>query len=353
MKEERPLLIVEDNDLNREMLREFLCDEYEVLEARDGQEGLEILKQYGTGLSGVVLDLNMPIMDGYQFLEHYSANPDWAEVPVLVATADSSAGVENRCLQLGAWDFILKPYNPDVVLLRLRNNIDHRRLAEMRRRRVKDTFSRYMEPAVVDALLREGVTDEDLRGKSTEIAVLFVDIRGFTSLSEQLEADKVVEILNQFLTLTSEAVEKNGGTLDKYIGDCTMAFWGAPLTCDDKTYRACRAALDMMEKVEEYGAFTKDIYGWEVSFAVGIHVGTAVVGSFGSPTRKDYTAIGDTVNTASRLEAQAPAGQIYISRAVADRLGERGRYTSLGSGIHLKGKAQELEILTLDGLNKD
>lgn len=352
MKEERPILIVEDNDLNREMLREFLIDEYKVLEARNGLEGLELLKEYGPGLGGVVLDLNMPVMDGYQFLEHYAGTRDWAEIPVLVATADTNTGVENRCLQLGAWDFVLKPYNPDVVLLRLRNNIDRRRLAEMQRRRVKDTFSRYMEPEVVDTLLREGVNDEDLRGRSTEIAVLFVDIRGFTSLSEQLEADQVVEILNRFLTLTSQAVQQNGGTLDKFIGDCTMAFWGAPRPCEDKAYRACRAAMDMMESVKEFEAFTKSIYGQEVAFSVGIHLGTAVVGSFGSPTRKDYTAIGDTVNTASRLEAQAPAGQVYISRAVADRLGDRGRYTSLGSDIHLKGKAREMEILTLDGLNE-
>lgn len=344
------VLIVDDDEINRDILRSFLEGDYDILEASDGQEALDVLTAHTDEIEGILLDLVMPRMDGFAFMERYGREERWQNIPVLIAAGDERLQTENKCLEAGAWDFLRKPFNPATVNLRLKNSISRRRLAEMQRRRVKDTFSRYMEPAVVEALLRDGVTDEDFRGKSMEVAVLFVDIRGFTSLSEQLEAEKVVEILNRFLTLTSDAIQSNGGTLDKFIGDCTMAFWGAPLPCKDKAYLACRAAMDMLEKAPEFAAYTRGIYGQDVAFSVGIHMGTAVVGSFGAPNRKDYTAIGDTVNTASRLESIAPPGKIYISKAVAEHLGGRAEVTSLGRDIQLKGKKGSFEVLVLNQL---
>lgn len=353
MEQRATVLIVDDDEINRDILRSFLERDYDILEASDGQEALEVLSAHTEEIEGILLDLVMPRMDGYAFMERYNREERWRNIPVLIASGDERLQTENRCLEAGAWDFLRKPFNPATVNLRLKNSISRRRLSEMQRQRVKDTFSRYMEPAVVEALLRDGVTDEDFRGKSTEIAVLFVDIRGFTSLSEQLEAEKVVEILNRFLTLTSSAIQSNGGTLDKFIGDCTMALWGAPLPCGDKAYRACRAAMEMMEQAGSFGAYAKERYGREVAFSVGIHMGTAVVGSFGAPDRKDYTAIGDTVNTASRLESIAPPGTVYISKEVADRLGTRAKVRSLGRDIHLKGKKENFEVLVLERLREE
>lgn len=218
------------------------------------------------------------------------------------------------------------------------------------RRRIISTFQRYEDPAVIKELLRVGITDADLRGKTTEVAVLFVDIRGFTTMSEKVHPTEVVEILNQYLTLTSKAVHHNGGTLDKFIGDCTMAFWGAPLPCEDKVYKACQAAMEMVQGVTALEEEMQRRFGYRISFGVGVHVGPAVIGNIGSPERMDYTAIGDTVNTASRLESNAPAGTIYISRAVADALGERAVVTSLGSSVKLKGKAEGFEVLRLERL---
>ena len=192
-----------------------------------------------------------------------------------------------------------------------------------------------------------------LQVKSTEIAVLFVDIRGFTALSEKLEPDKVVDILNRFLTLSSDAVHNNGGTLDKFIGDCTMAFWGAPLPCEDKAYLAGKAAMEMMERAHEFAEYTTKACGHPVTFSLGLHMGPAVVGSFGSPRRKDYTAIGDTVNTASRLESIAEPGAVYISRQLANSLGTRAKTVSLGQNIRLKGKAEEIEVLRLESLQME
>ena len=219
--------------------------------------------------------------------------------------------------------------------------------AALERRKVTNTFQRYVAPEIVRELLKEGEALE-LGGKQVDIAVLFVDVRGFTTMSEALEPHQVVEILNRYLTLIADCILNNHGTLDKFVGDAAMAFWGAPLPQEDHVMLACRAAMDMVEGSEALSRQLLEQYGRTVSFGVGVHVGPAVVGNIGSPKRMDYTAIGDTVNTSARLEANAPGGTVYISRAVADALEGRIRATSLGDTIKLKGKKDGFEILTLD-----
>ncbi len=225
--------------------------------------------------------------------------------------------------------------------------------AQGEKRHITATFGRYVDPAILKELLVHGGAAEDLGGKTFDIAVLFVDIRGFTTMSEALDPPTVVEIINRYLTLTTECIMRHHGTLDKFVGDCTMAFWNAPLPQEDPIYHACLAAMDMVEGSKALGAELLERFGRTVSFGVGVHYGPAVVGNIGAPMRMDYTAIGDTVNTASRLESNAPAGTIYISRVVADALGDRAQTTSLGGSIRLKGKAEGFEVLKLDALVRD
>ena len=223
--------------------------------------------------------------------------------------------------------------------------------AQREKHRITDTFGHYVDPAVMDELLRQGSDALELGGKTYDIAVLFVDIRGFTTMSESLDPPTVVEIINRYLTLTTECIMRHHGTLDKFVGDCTMAIWNAPVPQEDPIYLACCAAMDMVEGSKALGQELLEQYGRTVSFGVGVHYGPAVVGNIGAPKRMDYTAIGDTVNTASRLESNAPGGTIFISRVVADALGERAKTTSLGGTIKLKGKAEGFEVLTLDSLS--
>ena len=159
-----------------------------------------------------------------------------------------------------------------------------------------------------------------------------------------------MNILNQYLTMTSSCVEKNNGTLDKFVGDCTMAFWGAPFTIDDPVYHACKTAMDIIHGAEELSAKLEAETGETLRCGVGVNYGPAVVGNIGSEKHMDYTAIGDTVNTAARLEANAPGGMVYISRVVADMLGDRAKTTSLGGSIKLKGKKEGFEVLSLEEL---
>lgn len=219
-----------------------------------------------------------------------------------------------------------------------------------RRRQITHTFERYVAPEIVKELLSAEKDALKLGGKSCDIAVLFVDIRGFTAMSEKLQPETVVEILNQYLTLISDCILKYGGTLDKYVGDAVMAFWGAPLPQKDYVMNAARAAMDMASGAGKLSEELERQYGQGLSFGIGIHVGSAVVGNIGSPKRMDYTAIGDTVNTAARLEANAPGGTIYISKTVADALKGRIHATPLSNPPKLKGKSNDFEILTLDAI---
>ncbi|HAU50555.1 MAG TPA: adenylate/guanylate cyclase domain-containing protein [Clostridiales bacterium] len=221
--------------------------------------------------------------------------------------------------------------------------------AAIAKQNVTKTFERYVAPSIVNEILKEGTDSLKLGGKLCDIAVLFVDIRGFTTMSERLSPEEVVHILNQYLSMTSACIEKNKGTLDKFVGDATMAFWGAPLPEEDPVYLAALTALDIVKGAEELSKKLKEEINEELHVGVGVHYGPAVVGNMGSEKRMDYTAIGDTVNTSARLEANAPGGMVYISRAVADKLEGRMRFTSLGDSIKLKGKAEGFEVLRLEG----
>ena len=235
-----------------------------------------------------------------------------------------------------------------VTILYIGSVAVHAVRENMKRRQITDTFKRYVAPEIVKELIdKEGDTLK-LGGKSCDIAVLFVDIRGFTTMSEKLPPETVVEILNQYLTLISECILKYNGTLDKYVGDAVMAFWGAPLPQDDYVMNSAKAAMDMASGAKELSEKLEKQYGQKLAFGIGINLGKAVVGNIGSPRRMDYTAIGDTVNTAARLEANAPGETIYISKAVADSLKERIIATELANPPKLKGKRDGFEILTLD-----
>lgn len=222
--------------------------------------------------------------------------------------------------------------------------------AAVEKHEISNTFKRYVAPEIVDELLKEGKSALELGGKMCDIAVLFVDIRGFTTMSEMLTPEEIVSILNKYLTLTTECIIKNHGTLDKFVGDCTMAIWNAPIKQEDYVMNACKAALDMVEGSKKLSEELMEKFGRTVSFGIGVHCGPAVIGNIGAKMRMDFTAIGDTVNTSARLEANAPAGKIYISEDVVNRIGKRIDATVLSEGITLKGKSQKLEIYTLNGL---
>ncbi len=214
------------------------------------------------------------------------------------------------------------------------------------KRSIERAFSKYVAPQVVDEITRENTYELKLGGENRNIAVLFVDIRGFTPLSESLEPEQVVDILNGYLELTTASIFRHGGTLDKFIGDATMAVFNAPFDTEDYIYRAILTAWDIVQGGNRIEKEYFERYGKRVGFGVGVNFGPAVVGNIGCDFRMDYTAIGDTVNTAARLEANAPKGTVYISREVYEQLKDRITAEAIGE-IPLKGKSKGVFVYSV------
>ena len=214
--------------------------------------------------------------------------------------------------------------------------------------RLRSTFKKYVDPKLVDALIASGDADSDEVGSKKHISILFVDVRGFTTMAETLAStpEKVVEILNEYLELTSSAVFDNGGSVDKFIGDATMALFNGFVPLDDYVYLSVKSAWDMVQGAQSVNESIKAQYGLEIGFGIGVHCGEAIVGNLGPSFRKDYTAIGDAVNTAARLESNASKSQVLISKDVYEALDGRIEAAYVGE-ISLKGKAVAMEVYSL------
>lgn len=214
---------------------------------------------------------------------------------------------------------------------------------------IERAFSKYVAPQVVNEIAKDGTYQLRLGGENRDVAVLFVDIRGFTPLSESLKPEQVVDILNGYLELTTECIFRYGGTLDKFVGDATMAVFNAPFDTEDYVFKAILTAWDIVQGGKEIEKEYLERYGKKVGFGVGINCGPAVVGNIGCDFRMDYTAIGDTVNTAARLEANAPGSTIYISANVYEQVKDRITVEAVGE-IPLKGKSQGVFVYSVTGV---
>lgn len=211
-----------------------------------------------------------------------------------------------------------------------------------RRRRQQTTqlFSRFLDPHVVRQLTDLNASAEAKVGRSQEITLLFSDIRGFTTLSEKNRAEEIVALLNRYFDQQVEAIFDSGGTLDKFIGDALMAFWGAPLEMPDHAVRAVSAALRMSEQVE---AFKKTL-DFPFEIGIGVHTGEAVVGFIGSRQRLDYTAIGDAVNLASRIEGKtAGVARVLVSEATRNACGDAFEFIDHGV-VQVKGRTEPVRV---------
>ena len=222
-----------------------------------------------------------------------------------------------------------------VAITKARSIEQQTRVKEREKWAIRDLFQRYVSPAVVDRLVN-GVEDLALGGKRQDITVLFADIRGFTSFSENQPPEHLIEVLNQYLGLSVEAILGQEGTLDKFMGDAVMAVFNAPLPQPDHALRAVRAALTMQQAIATHNSSAASQN--HLSFGIGIHTGQAVVGNVGTAQRLNYTAIGDTVNLAKRLQEQASGGQIILSHATYEAVRDHVTVEALGP-LSIKGRS--------------
>lgn len=220
-------------------------------------------------------------------------------------------------------------------------------LTETKRLRAKqEMWRRYMSPAVIDSL-PDDPHELRLGGAKREITTLFADIRGFTTFSETLDPERLVELLNQYFTVAAGAILEQQGTIDKFLGDAVMALFNAPLEQPDHTLRAVRAASAIQRDVEAFQQSLEPC--WRLSFGIGITRGEAVVGNIGTSDRLDFTAIGDYVNLAKRLQENARAGQVILSRRAYAAVKDLVQVETLAPMV-VKGRTAPEQVYALVGL---
>jgi class 3 adenylate cyclase len=193
------------------------------------------------------------------------------------------------------------------------------------------------------------VANPDIRlgGVNQEVTVLFADIRGFTTMSEEMEPGRVVEILNEYFTRVTDVIFDNGGTLDKYIGDAVMAVFGAPISKGNDAAAAVNSAIQIQRLLVELNRDAAAREWPELRVGIGINTGNAIAGNIGSPRRLDYTVVGDTVNTAQRLMTNAAGGQILISESTARKIGKTFDLERLPE-LKVRGRSEAVPVFRVN-----
>jgi adenylate cyclase len=306
------ILIVDDTPENVDVLAGVLREHYQIRVALNGPKALKIA-QSDPAPALILLDVMMPEMDGYQVCLQLQADERTRRIPVIFVTAKSEVEDEAQGFGLGAVDYITKPVNPAIVLARVRTHLALKHsLQKLEDLSLK--LARYLPQQVYQSIF-EGRQDARIGCSRKKLTVFFSDIVGFVNETEGIEPEDFTFILNGYLNRMAQVVSKHGGTLDKFIGDAVLVFFGDPETngvAEDAA--ACVwMALEMKEAIVKLNRewLAKGIrQGFEVR--MGISTGFATVGNFGSDERMDYTIIGKQVNLANRLQAVAQPGEILI-----------------------------------------
>jgi adenylate cyclase len=308
------ILVVDDTPDNLYLMSALLEDEYEVSTAESGALALEIA-QSDAPPQLILLDIMMPEMDGYEVMRRLRQNPATSSIPVIFLTALTSIEEEQFGLDLGAVDYITKPISPPVVLARVKTHLERSGNAR-RLQALSEKLGRYLAPQVYKSLF-DGSRDAEIRTQRKKLTVFFSDIKGFTASTAKWQPEDITFLLNSYFSEMSKIALEYGGTLDKFIGDAMVIFFGDPEThgVKEDAVRCVKMALAMQRRMSELQILWREM-GSDKTFQVrmGINTGYCDVGNFGSDLRMDYTIIGSEVNLAARLEQAADPGGILISK---------------------------------------
>ena len=331
------LLVVDDNKVNRLLLaRNLQLQGHQVALAENGRRALEMLRSEPYDL--MLLDIEMPELDGFGVLELLAVDPTLRDLPVIVTSSLEGVAAVVRCIELGADDYLHKPVNPVLLKARIDSSLEKKRLRDQHQALIR----RFATSEVAQDLMESGFA---LGGRRVQATVMFSDIRGFTSLVESQTPEETIELLNTYYTLMFEAISAQGGVVNQMIGDGLMAIFGAPRPLAEPALAAVRAARDMTEMIAllnvERGAEGRPA----LAIGIGIASGEVIAGYTGTQQRATYTCIGDTVNLAARLEAHTKqAGQaILLDAATAQALAGRVALQALGD-VQFKGKAAAVPV---------
>ncbi len=304
------ILVVDDTTENLQVVSTILRGaEFAVSVARSGSQGLEIAQRLPPDL--ILLDLVMPEMDGFEACRRFKANPALREIPIIFLTASREAADILKGFELGAVDYVTKPFNAAELLSRVQTHVQLR-AARLKISTLARQLARYLSPQVHEMIF-SGEREVRRETRRRPLTVFFSDIVGFTARTEAMGDGELASWLNDYLDEMAQVAQRHGGTLDKFIGDAVMVFFGDPSSSgpEEDARRCLRMAGEMLEAARRR----------ETLIRIGIHSGECVVGNFGSEEQVNYTIIGTVVNVASRLQAASQPGGILLSEATRNLLG--------------------------------
>ncbi len=332
------LLVVDDHAENRDMLSRRLEKQgHAVATAENGRQALDLLHARNFDL--VLLDIMMPEMDGYQTLECLKADPSLRHIPVIMISALDEIESVVRCIEIGAEDYLSKPFNPVLLRARIGACLEKKRLRDqeqdyLRRLEIEQGKSERLllnilpKPIALRLKQQERIIADSFK----EVSVLFADIVGFTSLSTRLSPHELVEMLNEIFTVFDGLTARHGLEKIKTIGDNYMAVGGLPVPRPDHAEAAAQLALDMQREIPRFTLKNGDPF----NMRIGINSGPVVAGVIGT-SKFIYDLWGDTVNIASRMESHAPLGGIQVSAATRELLRDKFIFEERGM-IPVKGR---------------
>ncbi|MBN1487439.1 MAG: response regulator [Anaerolineae bacterium] len=340
-KGKKPLiLVVDDNKRNVKLLVSILTPKgYEIASAYNGREALDSVREISPDL--ILLDVLMPEMDGFEVARVLRSQPETRAIPILMLTALRDMQDKIKGLEAGADDFLSKPFNAIELLVRVRALLRIKQLhdeLEIKNNLLENVLTHYVSKEIAAEILSDPEQKLQLGGKSCNVSVLFADIRGFTHFSEQHKASQVTLVLNHIFNNLVPPIYENSGTLDKYLGDAIMAFYGAPLPSPNTAEQAVRTAVTMQKRFSELLSSGDQLLLSTLGLGVGICTGEAVVGNIGSEDLMDYTVIGNTPNIAKRLQEHAKPGQILIDAQTYQAVKELVEVEPT-EPLHLKGRS--------------
>ncbi|TME12499.1 MAG: adenylate/guanylate cyclase domain-containing response regulator [Chloroflexi bacterium] len=341
-------LIVDDSAVNRKVLARHLESlDIASCEAENGREALEVLRSGGSDVGVVLLDIVMPEMDGYETLAAIKAHETLRHLPVIMISGVEELDSVVRCIEMGATDYLPKPFDPAILGARIRASLAGKRLHDLEVESAarqaellhtielqKEELSRFLSPQVA-ALVSSPEGAQLLAGHRRLATSVFCDLRGFTPFSEAAEPEEVLGVLREYHKAMGELIVEHGGTLEHFAGDGMMVFFNDPVRQDDHVERAVRMSLAMRDRFEELAAEWSR-RGYVLGFGVGIDTGYATLGRIGFEGRYDYGMVGTAVIVASRLSSAATAGQILLSPQSHEYVRDLVEAEGVGE-INLKG----------------
>jgi class 3 adenylate cyclase len=349
MADQGLVLVVDDNEMNRDILsRRLQRQGHTVIVAENGKQALAQLQNQPFDL--ILLDVMMPEMNGYQVLEHLKADPALRHIPVIMVSALDDLDSVVRCIELGAEDYLFKPFNPILLKARIGASLEKKRLRDQEQAFFKQIqIEREKSERLLLNVLPKPIADRLKQGHHTiadnfaEVTVLFADIVNFTRLSVNLSPTDLVQLLNQIFSAFDRLVEHYNLEKIKTIGDAYMAVGGLPTPRTDHAEAVAEMALDMQQTITQFMIPCAELEQHPLKIRIGINTGPVGAGVVGT-TKFAYDLWGDTVNIASRMELHGLPGQIQVTASTYELLKDKYVFQPRGT-IEVKGKGEMVTYL--------